>query len=242
MALTSLQFINGLSSLILVVIFTYVGVRIALKWKVTNQINYIYIGITWIGVVEAYYAVSASFIVSWFNGVGLINLPSVYFLIGLSFYPVSTLIWVTGFTYFFLEQKRRVIQIVFLVIGVLFEVFFFFSLFTSPTSIGVLLSPVDSQFGLVVRLYVLFSLAVIFTTGMLIAVHSIRSKEIQYKLRGYFLGVTLIIFVACAIFDASFELDIIVLTIIRTLLILSAFSFYLAFMMPNWILRRFKRA
>jgi hypothetical protein len=242
MALSPLQFFNGLSSLILVLIFTYVGIRIVLKYKKTKQVNFIYIGLTWIGVVEAYYSVSVSFIISWFNGIGLFNAPAIYFLIGLTFYPISTLIWVTGFTYFFLEDKRRLLQIIFVIIGVAFEVVFFYFLFTSPTSIGTLLSPVDSQFALLFRLYILFSLAVIFLTGMVIAFHSIKADEIEYKLRGYFLLITLVCFVIGAIFDSSLDLDIIWLTIIRLVLIISAICFYLAFMMPNWLVRRYTKS
>ena len=86
MALTTLQFVNGLSSLILVIIFIIVGITIALKYRKTKERTYILFGLTWIGVVEAYVAVSVSFIVALYNGVGL---PfELYFLIGIALYPV----------------------------------------------------------------------------------------------------------------------------------------------------------
>ena len=71
MALTLLQFLNGLSSLILIIIFTFVGIIIAFKYRKTKERTYVFFGLSWIGVVEAYYAVSISFIVSFFNDVGL---------------------------------------------------------------------------------------------------------------------------------------------------------------------------
>ncbi|MFX1393497.1 MAG: hypothetical protein ACFFAH_07975 [Promethearchaeota archaeon] len=231
MALTQLQFINGLSSLILVIIFTIVGITIALKYRKTKERMYILFGITWIGVVEAYIAVSVSFIVALFNEVGLPE--GIYFLIGISLYPLSTLIWITAFTDIVFKDKQRIFQLIFLIIGTIFEIIFFYLLFTSPSSIGKLLSPVDSEFGLIVRIYIIFSLAVILSTGLLIAVVSMRSPTPEIKYRGIFLLITLITFVIGAAFDI-FELDIILLTIIRLIMISSAFEFYIAFVMPKW--------
>ena len=194
-----LQIVNGLSSLILVVIFTIVGISIALKYKKTKERMYILFGITWIGVVEAYIAVSISFIVALFNNNGLPE--PIYFLVGISFYPVTSLIWITAFTDIIYKKAQKIFQFIFIIIGIVFEIIFFYLLFTAPSLIGTLLSPVDSEFGLVVRIYIYFSLVVIFSTGIIFAVHSIRSDNPEYRLRGVFIFITLITFVIGAIID-----------------------------------------
>jgi len=234
--LNLLQIVNGLSSLILVVIFTLVGITIAYKFKKTKERMYLLFGITWIGVVEAYIAVSISFIVALFNNDGI---PlQIYFLIGISFYPVSTLIWITAFTDIIYKNGQRIIQLIFIIIGTVFEIIFFYLIFTAPSLIGTLLSPVDSEYGLVVRIYIYFSLVVIFSTGIIFAGHSIKSDNPEYRLRGIFIIITLITFVAGAILD-TLELDIIFLTVVRLILISSAIEFYIAFVMPKWAKKLF---
>lgn len=239
MALSTLQFINGLSSLILVIIFTIVGISIALRYKKSKERMYILFGITWIGVVEAYIAVSISFIIALFNGVGLENNPEIYFLIGISFYPVSTIIWITAFTDILYKKKQKILQLIFIVIGTIFEVLFFYLLFTAPSLVGILLSPVDSEFGLTVRIYILFSLGVILFTGIILAVASVKSENPEHKIRGIFIILTLITFVIGAILD-TIEINIILLTIVRLIMISSAVEFYIAFVMPKWVKILFK--
>ena len=231
MALNNLQFVNGLSSLILVIIFTIVGISIALKYRKTKERTYILFGLTWIGVVEAYIAVSVSFLVALYNGVGL---PfEIYFLIGIVFYPVSTLIWITAFTDILYKEKQKFFQLIFVVIGVVFEVIFFYFLFTTPSLIGTQLSPVDSEFGLITRLYIYFCLIVILSTGTILAVASMKSENPEHKLRGIFVLLTLITFVFGAIFDVL-NVDIVIITIVRLIMISSAIEFYIAFVMPKW--------
>ena len=236
MVLTFFQFITGLSSLIVVIVFTLVGISIALKYRKTGERMYILFGITWIGVVEAYIAVSLSFIVALFNNDGLPE--PIYFLIGISFYPVSTLIWITAFTDIIYKKAQKVFQLIFIIIGALFEIIFFYLLFTAPSLIGTLLSPVDSEFGLVVRIYIYFSLIVIFSTGIIFAIYSIKSDNPEYRLRGGFILITLITFVLGAVLD-TLELDILFLTIVRLIMISSAVEFYIAFVMPKWAKKLF---
>jgi len=236
MALSTLQFVNGLSSLILVVIFAIVGISIALRYKKTKERTYILFGITWIGVVEAYIAVSISFIVALFNGVGL---PlQIYFLISLSGYPITTVIWITAFTDILYKKKQKIIQLIFVVIGVVYEVIFLYFLFTAPSLIGAKLSPVDAEFGLITRPYIYFCLVVIFITGIILAVASMKSENPEHKLRGFFILLTLITFVLCAIFDAL-NVNIVIITIVRLIMISSAIEFYIAFVMPTWARKLF---
>ncbi|TFF90567.1 MAG: hypothetical protein EU548_02360 [Promethearchaeota archaeon] len=243
MTLTPDQYLNGFYSLLVVVLFTFVGIKIALKYRINNEKTYIYVGLTWIGVVEAYYAVSISYVFAIFNGVGI---PAeIYFLIGVSFYPLSTIFWITAFTQLLIPERKRIFQLIFICIGVTFEVLFFILFFGYPQLLGSLLSPVDSQFGLIIRLYLIFSLAVIFITGMIISIVTIRSSlrtnQLEFKLRGIFLSITLITFVSGAGIDASLELNAIPLTIVRLMLITSAVFLYLAFIMPKWVLKLFKK-
>ena len=204
-----------------------------MRYRKTKERTYIFFGLTWIGVVEAYYAVSISFIFALYKGVGLA--PEIYFLIGIPFYPITSVLWITAFTDILYKDKQRIFQLIFLIIGITFEIIFFYLLFTAPQYLGTLLSPVDSKFGLIVTIYILFLLCVIFSTGVILAISSIKSDDPRYKLRGKFLLVTLITFVTGAALDAAIELNIITLIIIRLILITSAFEFYCAFILPKWL-------
>ncbi|MFX1393498.1 MAG: hypothetical protein ACFFAH_07980 [Promethearchaeota archaeon] len=238
MVLEPLVILNGTFSIILVSIYALVGIRIALKYRENKEKIYLYFGLTWIGMVEAWYAGSISFIIALFNDVGLP--PEIYFIIGVGFYPIISVIWILAFTELLYKKQQKLLLIIFIIIGFIYEIIFYILLLTDPTLIGVMNGPVDAQYGLLITIYVVLVLAgVLLITGLIIAVRSLKSDIPEHKLRGLFLIIALISFVIGASLDSSMPLTFITLTITRLILISSAFEFYCGFVLPNWIKKIF---
>ena len=82
MALTLLESLNGIFSIIFIVISTFVGIRIASRYRELKDKLYLYVGLTWILLVESWWPSAISFIIALFDGVGLFNSPQLYFVIG----------------------------------------------------------------------------------------------------------------------------------------------------------------
>ncbi|TFG07010.1 MAG: hypothetical protein EU539_06190 [Promethearchaeota archaeon] len=239
MILSLLEIVMATFSIIIVAIFALVGIEIIKVYKKTNERVYLCFGLTWIGIVEAWIP-SAIVLIGFFMTGGSILPPTVYFLIAIAGYPLTTLIWITGFTDILYKNKQKLFQLIFGIGEVLFEIIFLVFLFTDANLIGSFKSPVDVAYAPFVSLYILISLCIILLTGLLISIISIRGGEPENKLRGYLLCAALITLFIGGLLDAAAELDILGVVIVRLLVISSAVEFYCAFVMPDFIKRLFK--
>jgi len=236
MALDPFIILIGIFAILLVSIYVFVGIIIALKYRENKDKTYIYFGLTWMTMIEAWYAASVSFIIYLFNGVGLVNNPRLYFIIGVGFYPVASITWMLAFTELLYKKWQKPLVAIYLVIGIIYEIIFYAWLFTDPSLIAVMNGPVDSTYGILITIYVLAILLVFFViTGFLIAIKSIKSEIPEHKLRGIFLIIAIISFVIGSIIDSALELNFSTLIITRLILISSAFEFYCAFVLPKWL-------
>ena len=234
MALNPLIILVGIFAIVLVSIFIIVGITIALKYREKKDKIYIYFGLTWIGMVEAWYATSISFLVYLVNGKGLP--PEIFFIIAVGFYPIISIFWIIAFTELLYKKWQKPLVIIYIILGIIYEIIFYIWLFTDHSLIAVLNNPVDAKYGMLITLYVVFILAgTLLVTGLIIAIKSIRSDVPEHKLRGIFLIIALFSFVIGSYLDSSIELDFLTLIITRLILISSAFEFYCAFVLPMWL-------
>ena len=125
MALDPFIMLIGIFAIILVVIYIIVGITIALKYRENKDKTYLYFGLTWIGMVEAWYAVSISFIIYLFNGVGLVNNPEIYFIIGVGFYPFASITWMLAFTELLYKKLQKPLVSIYIIIGIVYEIIFY---------------------------------------------------------------------------------------------------------------------
>ena len=241
MALEPIIILNGIFAIVLVLIYIFVGIKITQHYKLNREKTYIFFGLTWIGLVEAWYAGSISFIVALFNGVGLS--PAIYFMIGVGFYPVTSILWILAFSELLYKEKQKIFVSIYIVIGIIYEIIFYSLLIKDPSLIGDMTSPVDARYGLLITVYVILILAAtLLVTGFIIGIRSVKSNVPEHKLRGIFLIIAIISFFIGSYIDSSIELDFITLTITRVLLISSAFEFYCGFILPKWIKKLFLKA
>jgi len=233
MALSPLDIINGIFSLIFVVFSFAIGSIILTRYFKYKERIYFLVGATWIFISEPWWPSTVSFLVALYNSVGI---PSgVYFLLGNLFIPLAIVLWLLSFTEFLYSEKRKLILSIFAIIGTIFEILFFVFLFYNQDLIGELNGPVDVNYKSFIMVFLIIFLLIVVVTGFLFANLSLKSKDPEVKLKGKLLIIAYIAFSVGALLDASIPFNPATIIIIRLLLILSALCWYGGFLLPKWM-------
>ena len=237
MTLDPLDILNGIFSFMFVVISLVVGVLILLRYLRYKEKIYFLVGATWILISEPWWPSSLSFLVSLSNGVGLT--PSLYFLIGNTLIPLAIILWLLAFTDFLFTEKRKMILLIFIIIGIIFEVIFYTFLFINPVLIGTSNSPVDVSYSFFIIIFLVFFVLTVVISGLLFARLSLKSDDPEVKLKGKLLVIAFIAFFVGALLDSSISLNEVGIIFVRLILIASAIFWYGGFLLPHWMKKLF---
>ena len=96
------------------------------------------------------------------------------------------------------------------------------------------MNPVDITLGLITIVYLLLILGLLLLSGIVFAVELLQTKSPETKLKGKFLLIAFVLFVIGAFLETFLSFPP-----IRLLLALSAIMFYIGFIMPESIKKRF---
>lgn len=233
MAVALIDLINGIFSIIFVLVSTIVGLITVSKYFKSKKRTILWIGLAWILIVSPWWPSSLSVLCALITGKGLSL--QLYLFIGNFLVPVFIFCIVAGFTNTYLLEKQKIILVVFFIFGVIFEVYFLYYLAIDPSVHGELNGLVDIEFRGFLRIYLIFIILLTLVFGILIARNSIKAEQPEIKLRGKYLLMAFISWTIGAIFDATVPLNFVTLPIIRIILISSALEFYFGFVLPDWI-------
>ena len=237
MALQPIDIANGVFSIIFVTISIIIGLTIISKYFELKRRTYLLIGFTWIGMSAPWTPSSISLLTYLLFGV-VLSIEILLF-VAIFFLPIVQIFWIIVVCIFKEIKKRKVIIGIFMVEGILFEIYFLLNLFTNSAAIGEFSGTFDMNYRLWVNLF-LFSLLIIFLiTGTMLAWESYKSDDPEVKLRGKFLFLAFYSFIIGAVLDIFSTTSILLLTIARLILISSAFEFYFGFIPPDWMKKRF---
>ncbi|MFX1313296.1 MAG: hypothetical protein ACFFHD_11880 [Promethearchaeota archaeon] len=237
MALYPLDIINGIFSIIFIVISLLVGFRILSKYFKFNEKIYLFVGATWIFISEPWWPSGISFLLALTNEVGLPT--QIYFLIGNIFTPFVIVLWLVAFTEFLYTEKRKLILIIFTIYGIIYEILFFVFLFINPDIIGELNPPVDVNYKSFIMFFLISFLAIVVFTGVLFARLSLQSDNPEVNLKGKMLLVAYFAFTIGALLDLSIPQNALLIIFARLILIISAFFWYGGFILPKWMRKIF---
>ncbi len=244
MALELVDFLQGLFSLLFVLISLILGFKILSKYFKYKSNLYILVGLSWIGVANPWFPDSISFIM---NLVLQESLPvELYFIIGNAFIPLALLTWLIAYTNMISKKRQKLVISITIILSIAFEIVFFYLLITDIDQIGIInpARPFTVDFGILITIYLLVVIVIMFITGIIFAQRSVKSEDKDIKLKGKLLRAAFITFTVAAILDsllgAIFEdptdpiLSIMVVAT-RVLLIIAAFEFYGGFILPKWM-------
>ncbi len=232
-----IEILNGIFSLIFVIISLIVGLAIIIKYFEYKQRTLLFFGISWIGITSPWLPSTISFLKALITSTGLT--PTVYFLIGNIAAPFILIIWILAFTDLKYKDKQKIFLIAYIIIGILFEVYLIYFLINDPNIIGELIGILDVKYKSVTLIYAIFIVLNVLIPGILIARESLKSEDREIKLKGRFLMTAFISWTIGAMMDAALDPNIITLTIARLILISSAIEFYNGFLLPERVKKFF---
>ena len=242
MELTPDQILNGVFSLLFVVISIIIGLTIISKYPKSRNRTVILVGFVWLGIVSTWYASSSSFLVALITGGdGFMSVPPYYFLIGAVPLPITAFIWMVAFTDLLYRDKKKIILLIIGITGIIFEIALFTLLLIDQDLVGTVSSPVDAEYEFFVTSYQIFLVLLVLVSGILFARESLKSDTLEIKLKGKLLLVAFLSFVIGSILEILSGLSIVLLIIARLLLITSSIEFYGGFILPPWMEKLFVR-
>ena len=241
--------LQGSLSLIFVIISFIIGFTIISKYGKNKNRLYILVGLTWFMLSTLWLPEAISFLMSLFIQQTLAI--EFYFILGNVFVPIAVFTWVYAYTDMISKDKQKLILILVLIFGIVFEVFFFYNFFLDINLIGVIspLRPFSADLGYFLAILLLISFLILFVTGFKFARKSIKSENKDVRLKGELLQFAFVAFTIAAVLEKtarSILLGIvftdptnpvlsIALVVDRLLLILSAIAFLGGFLLPNWM-------
>ncbi len=238
MVLESIEIINGILGIIYVIVSIVIGIRLMTKYFQNKNTIFIYVGLTWIGLSTLWLAASISFILALITGRGLPPIP--YFLIGVSLIPFFLFTWMIAFSSLVFEYYKKIVLGVFAIFCMILEVIFFYLLFTDHSMIGVQNTPIDTDWGIFMTIYLILVIIIALITGGLFSYKSMISENPEIKLRGKVILISFIIWALGSIIDTIFEFAL-MRTLAIILLIVASFLWYFAFNLPKFLKKRLSK-
>ncbi|MHA1254295.1 MAG: hypothetical protein ACTSPS_01725 [Promethearchaeota archaeon] len=239
MELSTIELINGLMSILFVSISIILGATIVSRYFKHKQRTLLLVGLTWIGLISTWYSSSLAVLLILTTGEGISD--ELYMFLGNGLIPITAILWMIALTDLLVSNKEKQ-KLILLIIGIysaLFEIYYLYFLFTNPSMLGEVLSPVDASYGMIVTIYQLSMVILMIITGTLFGRKSLRSDNPEIRLKGTLLIIAFWSFFIGAIFEIVSHISIIILIVGRLILISSAIEFYSGFLLPNWMKKLF---
>ncbi|MFX0070199.1 MAG: hypothetical protein ACFFAO_03825 [Candidatus Hermodarchaeota archaeon] len=236
MDLDFIDFLNGTFSLIIVIIFTILGLKIVLRYfKVKNR-QVLYAGIFWTGLAEPWYGSAFSFLCYLITGQGLP--PEPYMLIANIGIPFLISTWITAVTDLVYQKHHKIIRIIFAIYGIIFEIYLFYFIITDISMIGELQGVVDVAWVGFVRIYLISLIVILAITGTLFSKELLRSENPENRFKGKLILIAFWAYCIGGVLDTGLPVNPLTLILSRTIVISSSIFFYLGFLLPQFIRNR----
>lgn len=166
-----------------------------------------------------------------------------YVLIGTVGVPIAILAWLNVYLSTLKPKVKKLVLLIYGILSVIFEIYLFYFLIFAPGApinslLGIIndpTNPMDIDFKGFVLIFLGLSILTACITGFHFALHSMKKDELpEIRWKGRFLFIAFLLFGISAIFDAIIEMAPILLLIMRILLVIANFLFYLGFILPRW--------
>ena len=238
MELEFLDLFHATFTLIYVIITIICGSIILSRYFIHKNKEFLLMGFFWILLITPYLPTVITLLMIVFLNISVTIKDFV--VIGVCFIPIMGIIGYIGFSGLLKFRKLNYMigLLIMVIVGVMFEIIFFYFLFTDLSVIATYSGIFSVQWSLFSRIYFIFNLAVLLIMGILFSRQCFKSKDIEIKLKGKFLLLAFIFFIIGTILGFSLTLTII-LVISRIILALSSVLFYMGFTLPDWAKKMF---
>lgn len=231
--ITIADYLNAITSLIFIVISVLVGFTLVSKYFKSKDKMLIYVGIAWIIIVEAWMPSAINLI---YMLITTVSLPiETRVIIGNLFIPFGIVLWTFVVTQLVFTKYKKLLVIIFVILGIVFEVIMFYSIFNDISLfVDISSDPLNTNYSIIgMSFQVVFSIITL-VTGLSFSWKSIKHDNPEIKLRGK------ILFTAFTSFLIGSLFSIVDLYLIGSIfLITSSIFFYFGYILPDWIKSRF---
>lgn len=229
--LTPEEFIQGFSSLLFSIISIIVGILLIVRYLQHRQTTFLLAGLTWCLIASTWYTSSINFVYVLLTGTSISD--EIYFLCYVSV-PITLTLWLSLFTTLKSIEKRKIILLVSVIQGIIYEIILLYFIFTDLSVVGTKVGLFNDDVTLIFSLYIIGVLIIAIITGLWFAFESMKSEKVDIKLKGKFIAAAFISFVIGSALDTGFISSTPLLLIItRLILISSAIEFYFGFFLPD---------
>lgn len=233
MDLTLLELLQGIFSIIWVMIAIIVGLRIIYKAFSLKRNELILVGLCWVLVSSAWWGSCISFLLYIMFGFTLNAFT--YFLIDFIFIPVALICWIYSFCHILYPKLKKKLLGVYIPICIIWEIVFIYFLCTNIEIIGTVVGKFNTRHNLFSIAFIVFAILTVLVTGSIFSIKSIQSDDPVIKWKGRFLLIAFISFALGAFIDAALPVTAITIVLARLILISSAIGYYLGFFLPESI-------
>ncbi len=234
--LSEIDRVNGIFTLIFIILSIIIGIRILLKYKSLKRKELITIGLAWIFLTSAWWGGNAAFL-----SIVLFNEPLdpfLFLLLSNAFIPIALICWIYSLAHIFYTEKEKVITIFIVIIYSVYEVLILVMLLIDPNLVGNIVGDINSAPTTIPLIFLISAISTALLTGLLFSIKSIRVGNPEIKLKGKILLIGFISFSFAAVLDAIVPDTTIILIVIRLILISSAIEYYLGFFLPKALVNR----
>lgn len=232
MSLTPTEHVNGIFSVIVVIIYMVLGILIILKYRKIKNTLFIYWGIGLLGVGLPYMGSGISYLMIISIGTGLT--AQSYLFVGTTWMAITLFFWMWTMTELMYKEKQKIILGIYAVIGGLYEIYFIYWLMTDPSVIAQIATPpLDLTYVGLTALFLLFVIASIWGSLIIFCVKSLKSESAEIRLKAKILLLAIIPHAIATFGDGLFPLTIVTITIFRLFMIIGGLLYYIGWVMPE---------
>ena len=240
--LSDLAQISGLTALIAVSISFLLGFIVLIKYFKTKQVLIFNFFLCIIFTASPWYPSGLGYLYWIITGEFLTY--QIYVLIGTVGIPIAILAWLNVYLSTINPKKKKLVLLLYGIFSIFFELYLFYFLLLAPGApvnslLGIIIdpaNPMDIDYKGFVLIFLGLSILTACITGFHFAAKSMKKEEPpEIRWKGKFLLIAFLFFGISAIFDALIEMGPILLVIMRSILALAMFLFYLGFILPKWI-------
>jgi len=239
--LSDLAKVSGLTALIAVLIGFLLGFIVLIKYFKTKQVLIFNFFLCIIFTLSPWYPSGLGYLF-WIITGEFLNYQ-IYVLIGTVGVPIAILAWLNVYLSTIKPQKKKLVLILYGILSIIFELYLFYFLLLAPGApvnslLGIIIdptNPMDIDYKGFVLIFLGLSILTACITGIHFAAKSMKKEETpEIRWKGRFLFIGFLFFGISAIFDAIIEMGPILLVLMRIVLDLATFFFYLGFILPGW--------
>lgn len=239
MTLIGIELLQGITTLTFVISFIIVGIRILTKYRTSQKIEHVTMGLAWIFLSSAWWGSAVNFFFLIFNS----KLHDTMFLFfSNAFLPIAIITWLYSIFHILHQDLEKKVMVIVLLLVIPYWIVLISLLFTFPNLVGTIMGSFKSNLTIMPLLFQIIVLITGFISGVYFASKSMKVDDPKVQWRGRFLLIAFISLLVGSLLDAillGLVYNEITLIVIRSILISASIEYYLAFFTPqrllNWL-------